>query len=402
VIDGLPPYIGFAGLWRLEVSGMDIARLGPLLESRLARDPQNADAMMDIATLSILTLIPENRQIAFEMQAKALAIKQFYRIEAGRKPVALRVLVLVGAGDMTALTHLDCMLEGDDVELLMLYVRPGHPLPVDLPNHDLVFVALGESEASRPLLEQISHASFSRPVLNPASRILELSRDSVSRKLGGIAGLEVPQTVKTSRSMLQRVATVELALPSILPQGRFPLIVRPVDSQGGKELVKVTDPSALSDYLSATVANEYFIARFIDYSGPDRFFRKYRVVLIDGRAFACHMAISDHWMIHYVNADMDASEWKRLEEARFMAEFDPGFAARHMHALQAMDRALGLDYYAVDCAETREGELLIFEVDTAMLVHAMDPAELYPYKQPQMRTVFDAFRRMLDRRNRTQ
>ena len=61
---------------------------------------------------------------------------------------------------------------------------------------------------------------------------------------------------------------------------------------------------------------------------------------------------------------------------------------------------MGLDYYAIDCAETAVGRLLVFEADTAMLVHAMDPVDLYPYKQPQMRKVFTAFRQMLeDRRN---
>ena len=120
--------------------------------------------------------------------------------------------------------------------------------------------------------------------------------------------------------------------------------------------------------------------------------------MIDGRPFACHMAISRNWMIHYVNADMDLDAGKREEEARFMATFDAGFAARHERALRGIDAAMGLDYYAIDCAETAQGSLLVFEVDTAMLVHAMDPADLYPYKQPQMRKVFAAFRAMLERR----
>jgi hypothetical protein len=30
-----------------------------------------------------------------------------------------------------------------------------------------------------------------------------------------------------------------------------------------------------------------------------------------------------------------------------------------------------------------------------MTVHAMDPADIFPYKQPQMRKVFRAFRQML-------
>jgi hypothetical protein len=59
---------------------------------------------------------------------------------------------------------------------------------------------------------------------------------------------------------------------------------------------------------------------------------------------------------------------------------------------------LGFDYYSIDCAETRDGRLLVFEADSAAIVHLMDPAEMFPYKQPQMRKVFAAFEAMLRRR----
>lgn len=395
--DGLPSYIGFAGLWRLELSGIDIAMLGPLLEARLAGDPQDAAAMMDIATLSILTLIPENRAPAFALQARALAREPLYRMPARRPGTPLRVLAIACPGDMTALTHLDCLLEDADVELLMLYARPDRPLPAALPEHDLVFVAIGESGPNRPLLEQAAafEKASAKPVLNRAARILELSRDRVSARLGGVAGIEMPQTARVVRADLERVSRGELPIETIFADGRFPLIARPVDSQGGKDLVRLEDRAALAAWLQATPADACFVSRFVDYRGPDGLYRKYRVVLIAGRAYACHMAVSAHWMIHYVNADMDECAEKRAEEALFMAGFDAGFGARHGEALARIDRLLGLDYYGIDCAETRDGRLLVFEADTAMLVHAMDSTTLYPYKGPQMERLFAAFRAML-------
>ncbi len=143
------------------------------------------------------------------------------------------------------------------------------------------------------------------------------------------------------------------------------------------------------------------ISRFVDYRAGDGRFRKYRIALINGRPFACHMAISDHWIIHYLNAGMTESEEKRAEEERFMTEFDAVFARRHEQALAAITERVGLDYVGIDCAETLDGQLLIFEIDNAMVVHAMDPVDLFPYKQPQMKKVFGAFRRMLiDAKNR--
>jgi glutathione synthase/RimK-type ligase-like ATP-grasp enzyme len=400
VDDGLPAYIGFAGLWRLELSGMAADRLGPLLEARLARDPGNAAAMMDIATLSILTLRPENREIAFAMQSRALDLQQVFRLPAAREPAGVRMLTIVSTGDMTAVTPLDCLVENSDVELQMLYVRPGRPLPAELPDHDLVFVAVGESGPNRPVLDQLGQfvKSSPKPVLNLPERILKLARNSVSEALRRIPGVVMPVTTRVGRQSLARVGRSEAPLAGVLDEGAFPIIARPIDSQGGKDLARLDAPAAVIAYLDATPSEDFFISRFIDYSGADGFFRKYRVVVIDGRPFACHMGVSRHWMIHYVNADMDLDAGKREEEARFMAGFDAGFAARHGRALRGIDAAMGLDYYAIDCAETADGGLLVFEVDTAMLVHAMDAVDLYPYKQPQMRKVFAAFREMLEKR----
>ena len=68
----------------------------------------------------------------------------------------------------------------------------------------------------------------------------------------------------------------------------------------------------------------------------------------------------------------------------------------HRDALRVLDEGVALDYFGIDCAETATGELLIFEVDSALIVHALDPVDLYPYKPPQMRKVFAAFRALLD------
>ncbi len=100
-------------------------------------------------------------------------------------------------------------------------------------------------------------------------------------------------------------------------------------------------------------------------------------------------------MIHYLNAGMTESAEKRAEEARFMADFDSGFAVRHAQAFKAVTDRLKLDYVGLDCAESADGELLIFEADSDMIVHAMDPVELFPYKQAVMRKIFDAFHAML-------
>jgi hypothetical protein len=98
-------------------------------------------------------------------------------------------------------------------------------------------------------------------------------------------------------------------------------------------------------------------------------------------------------MIAYFNGGMAESAASAEEAGAWPT--DEQFAA-FTAALHAIDQRLGLPYVAIDCAETRTGELLIFEVDNAMVVHAMDPEDLFPYKQPAMRKVFTAFRQLLE------
>ncbi len=176
---------------------------------------------------------------------------------------------------------------------------------------------------------------------------------------------------------------------------RFPIIARPLGSHAGEGLARLEDRIAVAAYLEERPEREFYLAPFVDYRGPDGLFRKYRIALIDGRPYASHMAISQHWMIHYLNAGMRESAQKRAEEARFMAEFDRDFAIRHDAAFRAIAERVGLDYVAIDCGETPDGKLLLFEVDVAMIIHSMDPPEVFPYKAPQMRKLFDAFLAML-------
>ena len=134
---------------------------------------------------------------------------------------------------------------------------------------------------------------------------------------------------------------------------------------------------------------------FVDYRRPDGLFCKYRIVFILGKPFLCHMAVSERWMIHYLNAGMTESPAKRRAEEEAMASFDDGFARRHEEAFRVLNERMGLDYFGIDCSETQDGRLLIFEADVAMVIHDMDPPTLFPYKGPQMKKVFAAFEQML-------
>ncbi|HEY0523479.1 MAG TPA: hypothetical protein VGD08_08820 [Stellaceae bacterium] len=395
--------IGLAALARMAFDGID---MNPLLERLIARvtsDSQDVASLLDLSTIELLFGRREN---GLRLQMQALAAERLYRRPPTDAPVAaaaggpdgLRLLAFMAPGDFMANTPLDFLLEGSDVRLDMLYVVPGRPLPAAIPEHDVAIVAVGESDENREVLGEIARlvAFWPRPVLNRPDRIARLSRDSAWALLRNAPGIAMPATARIGRSALERIGGGELPVEAIFDGGcAFPIIARPIGSHAGHGLVKLDDPAAVEAYLRERPEAEFYVSPFIDYSGPDALFRKYRIALIGGRPFASHMAISQHWMIHYLNAGMRESAEKRAEEACFMAEFDTGFARRHAAALRAVAERTGLEYVAIDCGETRDGDLLIFEIDVAMIVHSMDPPDLFPYKPPQMRKLFRAFDGML-------
>lgn len=388
------PLTGVAPLMRQAFMDVDLRPFGAELLARAQANPDDANAVFDFSTVLQLT---GEREAALAVQMEAIRIDPLFSIPS-KLPTRLRLLAIMGPGDLMSNTPIEFLLEDADVALDMLFLTLDTPWPETVPDHDVLLVAIAESEANRELLPAVAQlvANWPRPVINRPEHIAVLSRDGVCAALEGVAGMLLPKTIRTDRGSLGALAAGDIEVAELLPGDAFPLIVRPLGSHAGTDLDKVVNAAELGAYLGRVGGSEFYLSRFIDYSGADGMFRKYRVVLIAGVPYICHFAISKHWMIHYLNAGMAESLEKREQEAECMLHFDDEFATRHRDALAAINQRIGLEYVGIDCAETRDGELLIFEIDNAMIVHGMDPVDMYAYKKPIMQKVFTAFRALLE------
>jgi hypothetical protein len=389
---------GLAGFARLVFAGADLQPTWDALMARATATPADVGAMLDLST--ILQLVGQREQ-GLALQADALARQRRYRVTLGNGQ-GPRLVALVAAGDLMASTPLEFLLDGWNGELDLIFLKSDDTTLPEIPEHDLAVLAVGESDANAPILRALGPLTsrWKGPILNGATdAVMALGRDRAPERLAGCAGLDAPPTLRLDRPTLAALASGETRLEALLPGRAFPVILRPVDSHAGAGLEKLDDPAAVTAYLASQGGEAFYLSPFVDYAGPDGRFRKLRVALVEGRPFIVHMAVSERWMVHYLNAGMAENGVKRAEEAAMMASFDDGFARRHAEAFAALHRAFGLDYVAVDCAEDREGRLLIFEADTAMIVHDMDPPELYPYKSPTMKKLFAAFQAMVAARS---
>ena len=345
---------------------------------------------MDLSTIEQLK---GKQEQGLEYQALALQQCQIFETFSDVEPT-LDLLVLAAPIHMGGNTPIDFLVAGSSIRHRTVFLGPELELPGQLPEHDVLLVAApGDSGENRKYLEFIKEFvdDADLPVLNNPEAIGRLERDELARIIGDTPGVKLPDVARVSRAQLQLFASLGKWEAAEFTALGTPFLIRPVGSHAGRNLEKLQAWTDIPAYLQRCQDEQFFISSFLDYRSRDNNFRKYRIIFVGGEPFACHMAISDQWKIWYMNADMHLSEAKRSEEQDFMVNFDETFRRRHEHALCEVANRIGLDYFGIDCAESAEGELVIFEADNALIVHDMDPPEIFPYKALQMQKIFAAF-----------
>ena len=201
-----PAILGLAKLARMVFERVDLQPQWNTLMARATDGPGDAAAMLDLATMLLLT---GDREQGLGLQAQALALQSCYRRAAEQAAPSLRVLAIMSPGDMMANTPIDFLLAGSDIELISLYVAPGLTMPSPLPAHDVAFLAIGESEQNQPLLRSLAPLlpSWPAPLLNgDALAIAGLTRDGVCARLACLADVVAPLAVRADRETLASIA----------------------------------------------------------------------------------------------------------------------------------------------------------------------------------------------------
>jgi len=375
----------------------DLAAVWGQLLERFTADPTDAAALLD---MSFILQTTGQRSKGLELQQLALKLRRCYACAHGSGH-GLKVLAFVAEGDFMANTPIDFLMGGSNAVLTLYYIDGQTPDLRDLPEHDVAFIAVGESEANAPVLATLERLleGWQGPIMNGNARhITALTRDRVAEMFADEASIVAPATKRADRDSLDQLARGQIGLGALLPNETFPIIVRPYGSHAGEGLEKIDSAVEAAAYLEKQSEQHFYLAPFVDYAGPDGVFRKQRIAVIDGRPFPSHWAVSNHWMVHYLNSGMQENDAWRAEEASWMRDFDLDFAIRHAPAFNALTRKFGLDYFVIDCAEMPDGRLLLFEAQVAMIVHAMDATGVFSYKLPAMQKLFSAFQSALERR----
>ena len=143
---------GLAEIMRLAFQGDDLSQLTTHLLNRIQTDPQDSAALLDLSVVLQLNAQPA---LALELQAEALQQQQYFRLGSNSASASIRMLAIMGPGEVMANTPIEFLVARSDVALELLYLGEGIPAPAQIPEHDVAFVAACESDQSQSLLQQL-------------------------------------------------------------------------------------------------------------------------------------------------------------------------------------------------------------------------------------------------------
>ena len=230
---------------------------------------------------------------------------------------------------------------------------------------------------------------IARPIVNHPRKIMGTDRESIARKLAAIPLCRIPKTLRLTASEMNGNQ-----LQEHIAQLALPVLIRCAGTHGGDDFEKVDDLGAISEFVTRHPEATFYVSEFVDYRAADGYYRKYRLICIDGQILPYHLAIHDHWMVHHFRTDMANQAWMREEEEAFLKEPHNVFNAEHFAAFHQMAAAIGLDYCGIDCSLDRDGNIVVFEANATMLVHdEKNPPFLY--KNPYIAKIKEAFDAML-------
>lgn len=361
------------------------ARAAQEYERLLELDPDSLAARF--ALFELLQILGR-RDEALAHQLEALARQSLFSSIAPREQ--RRLLLLCTPGDLQANVPVDFVIDRETTTVHRLFLLDRETsLAQELPPFDIVWNVIAESPTSHralDLADEFARAQRHIAFLNRAARVRATAREALAETLAQSGAFVAPV------ARLERAAFLDASAPF-----GYPSIVRPVGSHAGKGLQRLDADAQRAGYVQEVDASEYYVSPFVEYRSDDGYYRKYRIIFVDGEPYPCHLAISDRWMIHYYNAGMTEHAWRRDEEERFLADMWSVFGA-HRETLRNIASEVGLEYFGIDATIAQDGRVFVFEADPAMVVHTGDSPELFPYKQRYVPAIFRAVERMLDGR----
>jgi glutathione synthase/RimK-type ligase-like ATP-grasp enzyme len=360
-------------------------------EAALRVDPDHAPAHQGLgAVLSDLgDRVAAQKHFAIGFRDHAISTLPY---RGTKPPVRLLQLVSSGGGNIPTAAFLD------DCTFQTTVVVTDHlDLRASLPPHELIFNAIGDADLCQPALQAatrlIERATV--PVINDPRAVMKTGRIDNATRLRDVAGVVTARTTALPREVLVSADGVA----ALTEHGHvFPLLLRSPGYHTGRNFILVGSSNELAAAASSLPGDELLAIEYLDARGQDGGARKYRVMMVAGKIYPLHLAISRNWKVHYFTSDMAEQPDHRAEEAIFLSDMQAALGDKAMRALQGIRDALGLDYAGVDFGLSPDGDVLLFEANATMVIAVPGPDERWAYRRAAISAIIDAVVAMIMRK----
>ena len=307
-------------------------------------------------------------------------------------PIPLLQLVSSGGGNIPTAPFLD-----DCVFLTTVVVADHFDSKTPLPPHGLIFNAIGDADLCQPALEAAIRliATSRAPVINDPRAVMKTGRLDNAAHLAALPGVVTPKVLAVPRSHLAGPEGSVLLADSGFT---FPLLLRSPGYHTGRNFVLVETAADLAAAVAELPGDELLAIEYLDARGQDGSARKYRVMMIGGKIFPLHLAISRNWKVHYFTSDMADKPDHRQEEMAFLEDMRAVLGDKAIAALHAVCGRLALDYAGIDFAVNADGDLLLFEANATMVIASPDNDPRWAYRRGAITAVIDAVVAMIRQR----
>ncbi len=360
-------------------------------EAALKADPDHAGAHQGLGAVLADIGDREGAVAHFRKGFRGHAISTLpYR--GNGPPVSLLQLVSSGGGNIPTAPFLD------DCVFLTTVIVADHLDPgVPLPPHQLIFNAIGDADLCLPALEAAIGltARSKAPLINDPRAVMNTGRIDNAARLSALPGVVTPKTLSAPRGII----TGAQGASWLAKRGfAFPLLLRSPGYHTGRNFVLVESEAGLTEAASQLPGDELLAIEYLDARGADGNARKYRAMMIGGKIFPLHLAISRGWKVHYFTSDMADQPDHRAEELAFLTDMPSVIGEKAMAALAAICRAIGLDYAGVDFGLSTAGDLLLFEANATMVIASPDGDPRWAYRRGAITDIMEAVTAMIKQR----
>ena len=375
-------------LANLLLQGGNLEEARALYERVLTQQPLHPEAHQGLGAVLAATGDRVRARRHFEMGFRGRSITTLPYRGSGR-PVTLLKLVSSGGGNIPTASFLN-----DRIYATTVVVADYCEDPAAVPPHQVILNTIGDADICMPALERaaaivrVSSAS----VVNDPLAVTRTGRACNAARMARLSNVRAPRIIEVQQALL-----VSDSGPSALEGLGFsyPTLLRSPGFHTGRNFVLVESEDELRSAAASLPGPELLVIEYLESRGRDGNARKYRAMIVGDRIYPLHLAVSQHWKVHYFTADMAHNPSHRFEDGAFLDDMPAVIGHRAMAGLHGIRGVLGLDYAGIDFGLDAAGNVLLFEANATMVVNPPDAGEQWDYRRRAVSRILEAVNEMI-------